>query len=147
MATEIMDQAAATERWDRNAALWNQTVGDEGDGMRRTCSDVVLWEMIHDALARVPESARVRVLDAGCGNGYLVIQLYERLHARWPNVEVVGIDAARAMVEYAQERVARHVEASGSSSAMRVLHGSISELSVCDGIDQARASATHTHMY
>lgn len=47
-----------------------------------------------------------RVLDAGCGTG----RDGAALLARWPQVELVGIDGSRRMIEQARERLGEDVE-------------------------------------
>lgn len=75
--------------WNRQAADWRLQVGDEGDRNRRLNSDPVLWEMAGPV-------GGLRVLDAGCGTGYLCHQL----HAR--GARVTGVDFAERMIEQAR---------------------------------------------
>jgi trans-aconitate 2-methyltransferase len=52
-----------------------------------------------DLIANIPDVAADRVIDLGCGTG----RLTERLRARWPRAEVVGLDSSPAMLEQARE--------------------------------------------
>ena len=54
--------------WDRVAADWQIQVGADGDRNRFLNSDPVLWTFAGDVAGR-------KVLDAGCGTGYLSRQL------------------------------------------------------------------------
>lgn len=51
-----------------------------------------------DLIANVPDIGAHRVIDLGCGTG----RLTERLRARWPHAEVVGLDSSPAMLEQAR---------------------------------------------
>src|SRR5689334_11448125 len=57
--------------WNRVADDWNIQVGDKGDSNRLLNSDPVLWAFVGDVSGR-------RVLDAGCGTGYLSQQASNR---------------------------------------------------------------------
>ena len=83
--------AAVAADWDAKAADWDLQVGEEGDVNRRLNSDPVLWRMLGPVEGR-------RVLDAGCGTGYLSRRL-ARAGAR-----VVGVDISPAMVAIAQTK-------------------------------------------
>jgi len=89
-----MDDVRA--RWDAKAQEWDRHVGTEGDANRRFNSDPVLWRLLGDV-------SGLRVLDAGCGTGYLAIQLARR------GARVTAIDASTEMVRVA-ERNARRAE-------------------------------------
>lgn len=54
-----------------------------------------------ELLARVDVVDAGLVVDLGCGPGHLV----DRLTARWPTAQVVGVDSSPAMVAAARERV------------------------------------------
>ena len=83
------DEDDIRELWDRLADEWQIQVGDEGDANRRLNSDPVLWHLLGDVEGR-------RVLDAGCGTGYLT-----RLLARRGAV-VTGIDVSSRMIALAR---------------------------------------------
>ena len=89
MRTEIDD---VREFWNRVADDWQIQVGSDGDANRRLNSDPVLWKFVGDVRG-------LRVLDAGCGTGYLSIKL-----ARHGAV-VTGIDFAERMIAIARRNV------------------------------------------
>lgn len=75
--------------WDRVAQDWRTQVGDQGDRNRILNSDPVLWEFLGDIAGQ-------RVLDAGCGTGYLSRQLASR------GAIVTGVDFSERMIAIAQ---------------------------------------------
>lgn len=83
--------------WNRVAADWQIQVGDEGDANRRLNSDPVLWEFAGDLRG-------LRVLDAGCGTGYLSRKLHER------GAHVTGVDLSDEMIEIARATSSREIE-------------------------------------
>lgn len=87
-----LDPLAEVRRcWNLLADDWQIQVGDEGDSNRRLNSDPVLWEFLGDVRG-------LRVLDAGCGTGYLSRKLHER------GAHVTGVDLAERMLELARAR-------------------------------------------
>ena len=86
MSTEIED---AREFWNRVADDWQTQVGRDGDANRRLNSDPVLWSFAGDVQG-------LKVLDAGCGTGYLSIKLAER------GALVTGIDFSERMIAIAR---------------------------------------------
>ncbi len=86
--TEGLNEQARSA-WNRNAAFWDQWMGDEGNDFQR----LLVWEPTERMLdIRHGE----RVLDVACGNG----NFSRRLAAR--GARVVGIDFAEAMIERAR---------------------------------------------
>lgn len=79
--------------WDPKAEEWAARIGDEGDDNRRYQSDPVLWRLAGDVKG-------LRVLDAGCGSGYLTLKLAAR------NAKAVGVDISPRMIEVARRRAA-----------------------------------------
>lgn len=93
---EITDQASTcgwgnARLWDAKAREWDAHVGVDGDKNRRLNSDPVLWRLLGSVEGQ-------RVLDAGCGTGYLSRKLAVA------GADVVGVDASSAMVEVARDR-------------------------------------------
>ena len=86
---------------DRDVAAFAERAEGYEDGWRGRLHHEISDRTAHLALAQVP--APHRVLDVGCGTGYLLRQLA----ARAPDaVELVGVDAAAPMVRVAQESTA-----------------------------------------
>jgi 2-polyprenyl-3-methyl-5-hydroxy-6-metoxy-1,4-benzoquinol methylase len=81
--------ARMRESWERNAAAWTDAVREQRIASRRAGTDAA----IVDAVLRLAPS---RVLDVGCGEGWLARALAGR------GVAVVGIDASEALIESAR---------------------------------------------
>ncbi len=82
----------STAREEEFGLWYAEKQGEGGDLWHRTLIDPTLFA----ALGRLP--AGTRVLDVGCGNGYIARRL-ARAGAR-----VVGVDASSELVEYARRR-------------------------------------------
>jgi 2-polyprenyl-3-methyl-5-hydroxy-6-metoxy-1,4-benzoquinol methylase len=76
--------------WDNTASDWEIQVGNNGDSNRRLNSDPILWKFAGDVHG-------LKVLDAGCGTGYLTKQLSNK------GAIVTGIDISDTMVEIAKK--------------------------------------------
>lgn len=83
------DDAAAAADWDLKARAWDAQVGESGDRNRMLNSDPVLWRLLGDVKGQ-------RVLDAGCGTGYLSRALVRA------GAKVTGIDVSPKMIAIAQ---------------------------------------------
>ncbi|MDH4234824.1 MAG: peptide chain release factor N(5)-glutamine methyltransferase, partial [Gallionella sp.] len=59
--------------------------------------------LVDQALRRIPQQGRCRVLDLGAGSGVIALSI---AHAR-PDVEVVAVDASQEALEVARENVRR----------------------------------------
>ena len=77
--------------WDSIAEDWRIQVGSQGDRNRFLNSDPVLWAFAGDV-------AGLRVLDAGCGTGYLTRQLSDR------GADATGTDFSERMIAVAKEQ-------------------------------------------
>ncbi|MBW8481718.1 class I SAM-dependent methyltransferase [Actinomadura parmotrematis] len=77
------------ERWEANADYWVKVIRGGHDRYRTELTDRALLEAVGPC-------AGLRVLDAGCGEGYLSRTLAER------GASVVGVDAAQGLVDAAQ---------------------------------------------
>ena len=88
--TQNDDLQRARASWDSLAEDWRVQVGEAGDRNRFLNSDPVLWRLAGEVRGK-------RVLDAGCGTGYLTRQLADR------GAEVVGVDFSPRMIEVARK--------------------------------------------
>lgn len=83
-------RAAQLQRsWDVNADAWTRAVREGQIASRRLATDAAI-------VAAVRERAPRRVLDVGCGEGWLVRALATE------GIEVVGVDASAPLVESAR---------------------------------------------
>lgn len=85
-------------------------------------------------VARLPIRAGERVLDVGCGTGYLLARLRERC----PEAELLGLDLTPAMLDRAADRL---------GGRMRLLCGSGDALPLPDGSLDAVVSANAFHFF
>ena len=81
----------ARRSWDANSGVWDHHQGQGGDAIRRLITDDAV-------LAHVGDVAGLRVLDFGCGNGYLSRTLAEM------GAHVVAQDQSAEMLRLARER-------------------------------------------
>jgi SAM-dependent methyltransferase len=107
MAERERDDAEQLRRsWIANASAWSETVRGRKIESRRVGTDAAI-------VAVVVERNPRRVLDLGCGEGWLARGLAER------GIEVMGVDASPALTEAANElgggvfRVASYEELAG----------------------------------
>ncbi len=88
----VKEQVAA--HWDRRAAHFDEDFGHSiGSPDERAA-----WDRILDLV--IPEGGPLDALDAGCGTGFLALELAARGH------RVTGIDFAPAMVARARDKAA-----------------------------------------
>jgi len=83
------NQTDGTKHWDKNAESWHRFYG-ENDPNRRDLLDPIILEVLGNIKGK-------RVLDAGCGDGYMCRKL-ARLGAT-----VTGVEISQKMLEYAIE--------------------------------------------
>ncbi|HZG42245.1 MAG TPA: methyltransferase domain-containing protein, partial [Longimicrobium sp.] len=80
---------ALVQSWSRNARAWTRTVREGGIESRRLVTDAAILRAV---LERRPE----RVLDLGCGEGWLARSLAEH------GIAVVGLDVSPELVDAAR---------------------------------------------
>lgn len=79
--------------WDQKANQWKKWIGDLGDNNRFFTSDPVLWKFAGNI-------SGLKVLDAGCGTGYLSILMAQK------GATVTGVDISPNMILEAQSMAA-----------------------------------------
>jgi len=111
--------ARMRESWERNAAAWTEAVREQRIASRRAGTDTA----IVDAVLRLAPS---RVLDVGCGEGWLARVLAER------GVAVVGIDASLALIEAARALGGGRFEAMTYADVAADALGAPFDVAVCN---------------
>lgn len=85
-----LDPAGLLELWHENASPWTQAVRDKAIESRRLATDQAVVDAV---IATRPR----RVLDVGCGEGWLTRALTQR------GIETLGLDAVPALVANANQ--------------------------------------------
>jgi ubiquinone/menaquinone biosynthesis C-methylase UbiE len=91
---DTVDSGYITRSWNRNAERWDSVFDADGDESRKYHGDAALLSMLGDVRG-------ARLLDLGCGNGYL-----SRILAG-SGAEVTGVDPSENMIALALDREAR----------------------------------------
>ncbi len=94
MIRAVMDESKVAEQWDGNADRWARQVRAGGDLYRELFNNPSFFEFAGDL-------SGLRVLDAGCGEGYNTRQFARR------GARMIGIDLSPRMIELAREEEAR----------------------------------------
>ncbi len=89
----------AISRWDKRAAELTRSYTSQGDRHREVLLNPVLLELIGPVEGK-------RILDAGCGEGYL-----SRILAK-AGASVVAVDYSRKMLEIARDRTQKNLDIS-----------------------------------
>ncbi|MDH5439375.1 MAG: methyltransferase domain-containing protein [Candidatus Bathyarchaeota archaeon] len=109
---DVVSDKTVGEAWDRGADIWYSRYTDFGDLNRQYVIDPAILKM----LGRVEGK---RILDAGCGNGYLCRLLSKK------GAEMVGVDVSKRAIEIAED-----IEKNESMN-IRYHVGSVCNLSTC----------------
>jgi ubiquinone/menaquinone biosynthesis C-methylase UbiE len=91
--TEV-ELADTKEKWEETSQNWLKNMpydDDKGDTSREFIIDPTLWEQLGEVKG-------LKVLDAGCGNGYLSRQLARK------GANVVGVDISKHFISYCKEK-------------------------------------------
>lgn len=78
------------KEWDSNAGFWIKIIREKLDPYRLVVTDRAI-------LKQALGPKRMKVLDAGCGEGYLCRRLAEQGH------QIYGVDISRKLIEAAQD--------------------------------------------
>ena len=84
------------QQWEKNSTKWieyheEKSLNDQGDINRQLIIDPILWNLIGDP-------SGLKILDAGCGNGYLTRELARR------GAEVMGVDSSASFISYCRKK-------------------------------------------
>lgn len=88
---EKMDDSEIIRQWSRIPRTFIEAYGDQGDFAHQTLLNPTLFSLLG-------EIQKKRILDAGCGTGYLARLLCQR------GAHVIGLEPAKALFEYACQR-------------------------------------------
>ncbi|CAF1647155.1 unnamed protein product, partial [Didymodactylos carnosus] len=110
----LVELSEVEQRWNEHASKWNKWIGDDGDSNRQESSDPYLWKYVGDIKG-------LTVLDAGCGNGYLLVKLIEKGVFR-----AIGVDLSSNMIEIATQNIDRLIKT--DKTKPELYHDSITEL-------------------
>ena len=105
-----MDAEQAITGWNENAQRYADAAGEYGDHNKENVLNPVLFDLMGDVRA-------MRVLDAGCGEGYL-----SRLIAR-QGAEVVGVDLSQDLLEIAKRRTPKESKIAYLHANVEALNG------------------------
>jgi ubiquinone/menaquinone biosynthesis C-methylase UbiE len=109
MSADVVKQQVAAH-WDRRAAHFDEDFGHS----IRTPAERAAWDRIFEAV--LPRRPGLDALDAGCGTGFLSLELAARGH------RVTGVDFAPAMIAEARRKAAER------SLAARFEDGDVEQL-------------------
>lgn len=112
------NETAILRAWQRNATPWTRAVREGAIASRVNITDKAIRDVV---LACRPS----RVLDIGCGEGWLAHQLSEQ------SIAVVGVDAVAELVEQARQRGGRF-EVAAYHELLRHFGGERFDLAVCN---------------
>ncbi|MHA1211386.1 MAG: class I SAM-dependent methyltransferase [Candidatus Heimdallarchaeota archaeon] len=91
---EDVDLSDTAEKWDKTSQIWIQhyadTMKDKGDVNREFIIDPALWKQLG-------EIQGLKILDAGCGNGYLSRRMAKK------GAKVFGIDFSKHFIGYCKK--------------------------------------------
>ncbi len=92
---EEVNQVEVQNQWELNSSQWIKIVNeiskdDRGDLNRQLIIDPSMWELIGEVKG-------LRVLDAGCGNGYFSRALAQK------GAKVTGVDQSRVFIDYCEK--------------------------------------------
>jgi ubiquinone/menaquinone biosynthesis C-methylase UbiE len=123
LSADLLTDADVAASWDAKAELWDRRYDEEGDPNRKYQSDEVLFRLLG-------EVAGQRILDAGCGQGYL-----SRILAR-QGATVVGVENSTRFYElaliYHEEEPLDITYYCGSISDMPYLVNASFDTAVCN---------------
>jgi 2-polyprenyl-3-methyl-5-hydroxy-6-metoxy-1,4-benzoquinol methylase len=114
VSEQEVDLRETKKHWEGTSQNWmnklEENREDKGDLSRELIIDPALWKQLGDIEG-------LRILDAGCGNGYLSRQLAKK------GAEVVGVDFSRHFISYCKRKEKEN------PLGCNFYHGSLTDLS------------------
>jgi SAM-dependent methyltransferase len=110
--TKRYDSLEAIRRWNLYAPAWRDACKEDGGTHRIVLLNPALFELLGDVTGK-------RVLDAGCGEGYLSRKLAQL------GAHVTGVDFSRGMLTTARERT-------DATLGIRYIHGNCEDMTFLD---------------
>lgn len=95
------ENTQAKSAWERNAAFWDERMGEGNDFF-----DILLWPAVEKLLRPAPGE---RLLDIACGNGLTSRRLANA------KTSVTAVDGSATMIALAHKRPARPISTTVSS--------------------------------
>ena len=83
-----------TNQWDTYAQLYNRDIGLTGDSLHQKLIDPLIFSFLGEFVNKT-------ILDAGCGNGYLLTKLAEQAQS------VTGADQSKELLKFARKNIAQ----------------------------------------
>jgi ubiquinone/menaquinone biosynthesis C-methylase UbiE len=96
VSEDELKQNEILQQWEKASVKWikyheEKSPDDQGDINRQLIIDPALWKLIGDP-------SGLKILDAGCGNGYLTRELARR------GAEVIGVDFSAGFISYCTKK-------------------------------------------
>lgn len=93
---EKVKQIEVREKWEKTSKNWiglvdKVTQDDQGDLNRQFIIDPAMWEQIGEVKG-------LKILDAGCGNGYFSRALAKK------GANVIGVDQSQVLIQFCKEK-------------------------------------------
>ncbi|MDL4775415.1 MULTISPECIES: class I SAM-dependent methyltransferase [Thermomonosporaceae] len=107
------------ERWEANAEYWVKVIRERRDRYRTELTDQAVLDAIGPCKG-------LRILDAGCGEGYLARALAAQ------GADVVGIDASQGLIDAAQDGPADEEPPGGPAGSVSFARASVDAMPVAD---------------
>lgn len=84
-----------SNQWDKYAQIFDSGIGDGNEDLHKNLLDPLIFKYLGDRHYST-------VVDAGCGNGYLLNKLVDH------SAKVIGLDYSEKLLEIAKKRTAIH---------------------------------------
>ncbi|MFD0899566.1 class I SAM-dependent methyltransferase [Actinomadura sediminis] len=106
------------QRWEDNAEYWVRVIRERRDRYRTELTDAAVLDAIGD-------TAGLRVLDAGCGEGYVARTLAAQ------GADVLGVDVSQGLIDAA--RAAAAGAPAGGGGSLSFVRAGVDDVPAADG--------------